>query len=81
MGLILSSQMFEFVRRHLEIVREKGHEWQIKVAVKATVIIAALSLAAGAISQKSFDRHGLAQLAAKGSISKTGRSEATARWK
>ena len=59
--------MPEFIRNHLERVREKGHEWQIKVAWKTIAFVAALSFAAHATYQKSFDRKGLAQLAAKSS--------------
>ena len=58
----------EFIRSHLAIVREKGHEWQIKVAWKAVAMVAALSFAAHLAYQKSFDRKGLAQLAVKGSV-------------
>jgi len=60
--------MPEFVRRPIEIVREKGHEWQIKVAWKTIAFVAALSFAAHATYQKSFDRKGLAQLAEKGAL-------------
>jgi hypothetical protein len=60
--------MPEFIRHHLEIVREKGHEWQIKVAWKTIALVAALSFAAHTTYQKSFDRKGLAQLAVKGSL-------------
>jgi hypothetical protein len=55
----------EFVRNHLAIVREKGHAWQINVAWKTVAIVGALSFAAHVTYQKSLDRHGLAQLAAK----------------
>jgi hypothetical protein len=58
----------EFIRTHLAIVREKGHEWQIKVAWKAVAIVAVLSFAAHLAYQKSFDRQGLAQLTAKHSV-------------
>jgi hypothetical protein len=57
--------MSEFLQKHITIVREKGHEWQIKVVVKAIVLVAGLSLAAHATYQKSFDRKGLAQLVGK----------------
>jgi hypothetical protein len=60
--------MPDFIRSYVEIVREKGHEWQIKVAFKILALVAALSFAAHATYQKSFDRKGLAQLAAKESL-------------
>jgi hypothetical protein len=58
----------EFIHNHLAIVRDKGHEWQIKVAWKVVALIALLSLAAHVTYQRPFDRKGLAQLAAKGSV-------------
>jgi hypothetical protein len=58
--------MKEFVRHHLAIVRDKGLVWQINVAWKVIAIIAVLAFAAHLVSQRSFDRRGLAQLAAKG---------------
>jgi hypothetical protein len=58
----------EFVRNHLAIVREKGHAWQLKVACKAVAIVSVLSFAAHVTYQKSLDRDGLAQLAAKSSV-------------
>jgi len=61
----------EFIRQHLAIVRAKGHEWQIKVAWKAVALVALLSFAAHVTYQKSFDRTGLAQLAAKRSAPAT----------
>ena len=56
----------EFIRTHLAIVREKGHEWQLNVAWKAVALVAALTLAAHFVAQKSFDKKGLAQLASHG---------------
>ena len=57
----------EFIRRYLAVVREKGHEWQLNVAWKAVAVVGALTLAAHFAGQQSFDKHGLAQLASKGS--------------
>jgi hypothetical protein len=59
--------MREFVEKHVSLVREKGPEWQIKVAGTAIALVTALTFAAHATYQKSFDRHGLAKLAS-GSI-------------
>jgi hypothetical protein len=60
--------MKEFVHKHLAIVREKGPVWQINVAWKVIAIIAALVFSAHLLSQKSLDRRGLAQLAAKEAV-------------
>jgi hypothetical protein len=59
--------MMEFVRTHLALVREKGHEWQLHVTWKSLVVVGALTVAAH-FTQKSFDKKGLAQLASKGSV-------------
>ena len=60
--------MMEFIRTHLARVREKGYEWQLNVAWKTVALVAALTLAAHFVAQKSFDKKGLAQLASKGSV-------------
>jgi len=59
--------MMEFIHTHLAQVREKGYEWQLNVAWKTVALVAALTLAAHFVAQKSFDKKGLAQLALKGS--------------
>jgi hypothetical protein len=69
----------EFIRNHLALVREKGHEWQIKVAWKVVAMVAILSIAAQLAYQKSFDRKGLAQLAANGSVGTPKRTTAPER--
>jgi hypothetical protein len=56
----------EFIRRHLAIFREKGLRWQLNVAWKAAAMVGALTLAAHAAGQKTFDKQGLAQLTSKG---------------
>jgi hypothetical protein len=56
----------EFIRHQLAIVREKGLQWQLNVAWKVAALVAALTLAAHGLSQKTFDKQGLAQLASKG---------------
>jgi hypothetical protein len=58
----------ELIRKHVSIVREKGHEWQLNVAWKSVALVGALTLAAHCAHQKSFDRKGLAQLASKGAV-------------
>ena len=60
--------MKEFVLRHLAIVREKGPVWQINVVWKTIAMIAVLVFASNLVSQKSLDRRGLAQLAAKETV-------------
>jgi hypothetical protein len=62
--------MREFVRKHLAIVRDKGPAWQINVVWKTAAIIAVLVFAAHLMAQKSLDRRGLAQLAAKETTAK-----------
>jgi hypothetical protein len=61
----------ESLRNYLAIVREKGLAWQINVAWKVVALVAVLSFAAHAAYEKSFDRKGLAQLAAKGGVATT----------
>jgi hypothetical protein len=60
--------MMEFIRTHLVLVREKGYEWQLNVAWKTVALVAALTLAAHLMAQKSLDKKGLSQLASKGSV-------------
>jgi hypothetical protein len=62
----------EFIRHHLAVVREKGLQWQLNVAWKAAALVGALTLAAHLLGQKSFDKHGLAQLASKGAPTSKG---------
>ena len=60
--------MLEFIRTHLALVREKGYEWQLNVPWKTVALVAALTLAAHFVAQRSFDKKGLAQVASKASV-------------
>jgi hypothetical protein len=62
--------MREILRNQLEAMRERPAERLLKPGIKAAVIVALLSAAAHFASERSYDRSGLAKLAAGGPAAK-----------